>query len=87
MSHYKGRLQKREEKYLNFCYDINDAYFESNLGRYFMAIELTCPICDADIPLDGDEKSGDLVLCSYCKMTFKMLKRKNDWTLVEDFEE
>jgi len=30
-----------------------------------MAIELTCPICDADIPLDGDEKSGDLVLCSY----------------------
>jgi hypothetical protein len=52
-----------------------------------MAIELTCPICDADIPLDGDEKSGDLVLCSYCNMTFKMLKKQEDWTLVEDFEE
>lgn len=52
-----------------------------------MAIELTCPICEADIPLDGDEKSGDLVLCSYCTMTFKMLKKKEDWILEEDFEE
>jgi len=52
-----------------------------------MATELTCPICDADIPLDGDEKSGDMVLCSYCNVTFKVLKTMNDWTLVEDFEE
>jgi hypothetical protein len=49
--------------------------------------ELVCPICDADIPLDGDERPGDLVLCSYCKMTFKMLKKKDDWILEEDFEE
>jgi hypothetical protein len=49
--------------------------------------ELVCPICDADIPLDGDEKSGDLVLCSYCKVTFKMLRKKDNWTLLEDFEE
>jgi hypothetical protein len=61
--------------------------FGSHLRRYFMAKELTCPICDADIPLDGDETSGDLVLCSYCNMTFKMLKTMEDWTLTEDFEE
>jgi hypothetical protein len=52
-----------------------------------MIKDLTCPICDADIPLDGDEMSGDLVVCSYCSMTFKMLKKTEDWTLVEDFEE
>jgi len=52
-----------------------------------MIKDLTCPICDADIPLDGNETSGDLVVCSYCSMTFKMLKKMEDWTLVEDFEE
>jgi hypothetical protein len=55
--------------------------------RQFMAIELECPICDADIPLDGNEKSGDLILCSYCKVTFKLLKTKDKWMLSEDFEE
>ncbi len=52
-----------------------------------MTEDLECPICDADIPLEGDEKSGDLVLCSYCKMSFKMLRKKEKWILVEDFEE
>jgi hypothetical protein len=52
-----------------------------------MTEDLECPNCDADIPLEGDEKSGDLVLCSYCKMTFKILRKKDKWILVEDFEE
>jgi uncharacterized Zn-finger protein len=52
-----------------------------------MAKEMVCPICDADIPMEGDEKPGDLILCSYCKVTFKLLKRKDKWVLVEDFEE
>jgi len=52
-----------------------------------MAKEMVCPICDADIPMEGDEKPGDLLLCSYCKVTFKLLKRKDKWVLVEDFEE
>jgi uncharacterized protein YbaR (Trm112 family) len=52
-----------------------------------MSVELICPICEADIPLDGDEESGDLLMCSYCKMTLKMLKTKDKWTLVEDFDE
>jgi hypothetical protein len=51
-----------------------------------MATDLECPICDADIPLDGDEKTGDLVLCSYCKVTFKLIKKKDSFVLVEDYE-
>jgi hypothetical protein len=52
-----------------------------------MATSLECPICEADIPLDGDEKSGDLIQCSYCKITLKILRTKDKWILVEDFEE
>jgi hypothetical protein len=52
-----------------------------------MTEDLECPICDSDIPLEGDERSGDLVLCSYCKMTFKILRKKEKWILVEDFDE
>ena len=52
-----------------------------------MANEVICPICEADIPLDGDEKTGDLILCSYCKVTFKMVKSKDKWVLDDEFEE
>ena len=52
-----------------------------------MVNELECPICDANIPLDGDEKQGDLVLCSYCKVPFKLLRKKEGWVLTEEFDE
>ncbi len=52
-----------------------------------MAKDLECPVCDADIPLEGNEKPGDLVLCSYCKVTFKLIKSKGKWALTEEFEE
>jgi Alpha-aminoadipate carrier protein LysW-like, globular domain len=52
-----------------------------------MPAEVECPICEADIPLEGTEKTGDLVLCSYCKVTFKILKLKDKLVLSEDFEE
>jgi len=52
-----------------------------------MATDMVCPICDADIPLDGDEKTGDWVLCSYCKVTFRLIRKKDKWVLVEDFED
>lgn len=31
-----------------------------------MARELSCPVCNADLPLAGDEKSGEEVFCTYC---------------------
>lgn len=29
--------------------------------------DVSCPVCDADVPLAGDEKKGDEVYCSYCR--------------------
>jgi len=52
-----------------------------------MAIEFECPVCEADIPLDNNEKPGDLVQCSYCKETFKVIKSKDKLILVEEFDE
>ena len=34
--------------------------------------ETYCPYCEAEIPLDGDEKRGDEVYCSYCQMKLKL---------------
>ena len=28
--------------------------------------DLSCPVCNADLPLAGDERAGDDVYCSYC---------------------
>ena len=28
--------------------------------------DLTCPICSADLPLNGDERKGDEIFCVYC---------------------
>ncbi len=28
--------------------------------------ELSCPICNADVPLSGEEKPGEEVFCTYC---------------------
>jgi hypothetical protein len=49
--------------------------------------EIECPICDADIFFETDDKSGDLTMCSYCKTTFKILQKKDRVILVEDFDE
>lgn len=52
-----------------------------------MGKELECPICEADIPLDGDEKPGDFIVCSYCKVTLKILKKKDRLILSEEIED
>lgn len=52
-----------------------------------MAKELECPVCEADLPLDGDEKPGDLIVCSYCKVTLKILKKKDQLVLSEEIED
>ena len=49
--------------------------------------ELCCPICQADIPLGGDEKLGDEVFCGYCGAPSIIVANKDDedWDLEEDF--
>jgi len=34
--------------------------------------ELNCPVCSADFPLSGDERSGDEVYCTYCGAPCKL---------------
>ncbi len=48
-------------------------------------IELTCPICSADTPLDGEEEAGDSILCAFCFSPLKMtVKDDGSRALVDD---
>jgi len=48
--------------------------------------DLTCPLCDADIPLSGDETVGEQIICVYCECPLKINKSRDDVLyLVEDF--
>jgi hypothetical protein len=44
--------------------------------------EPSCPICDADLPLSGDEKKGDEVFCGYCGAPCRLTQKTDS----EDFE-
>ena len=50
--------------------------------------DLSCPICNADLPLAGDEQLGENVYCSYCGAPSTLVGRdKNDpltWDVEED---
>jgi len=49
--------------------------------------DLTCPICLADVPLAGDERPGEEVMCTYCGAPLKISGPAdgNDFDLEEDF--
>lgn len=49
--------------------------------------EASCPICNADVPMDGDERQGDTVYCAYCKAPLKVGEKggDDDLELEEDF--
>jgi len=52
------------------------------------APELSCPICQADIPLAGDEKPGDEVFCTYCGAPCVIEgdpESPEEWAAEEDF--
>ncbi len=47
---------------------------------------LTCPMCDADVPLTGEETVGEQVFCPYCQTPLALRKSKtDDLFLEEDF--
>ncbi|NOS35171.1 MAG: hypothetical protein GQ522_00890 [Deltaproteobacteria bacterium] len=47
---------------------------------------LTCPLCDVDIPLSGEEVVGQQIMCVYCECPLKLKKTRDDELyLVEDF--
>ena len=47
---------------------------------------LTCPMCDVEIPMAGDEHPGEQVYCPYCQTPLALRKTKTDeYFLEEDF--
>ncbi len=50
-----------------------------------MSRELECPICNADVPLSGDEKTGEEVFCAFCRAPLRITAGKeDDELLLED---
>ncbi len=49
--------------------------------------EIVCPVCNADLPLTGDEDQGDSVFCPFCNSPLKItsIDDDGDVTLEEDF--
>lgn len=53
-----------------------------------MKDDLSCPICNADVPLTGEEKRGEEVFCTYCKAPLSLKGSSDDpseMELEEDF--
>jgi hypothetical protein len=49
--------------------------------------DLSCPICQANLPLDGDEKPGDEVFCAYCGAPSRITGKPDesaDWEAEEE---
>ena len=53
-----------------------------------MRSDLSCPICNADVPMTGDEKPGEKVFCTYCRAPLTLKGSGEDpseMELEEDF--
>ncbi len=47
--------------------------------------DASCPICNADIPLSGDEKPGEEVYCTFCSAPLLVKgESSDDELLLED---
>lgn len=47
---------------------------------------LTCPMCDVEVPLSGDERPGEQVFCPYCQTPLALRKTKTEeYYLEEDY--
>lgn len=40
--------------------------------------ELSCPVCNADFPLSGEEPAGEEVYCTYCGAPCRLTKAASD---------
>ena len=53
------------------------------------SLSLACPVCQADLPLAGDERPGDEVTCACCGAPCRITGRPDgdpkDWDAEEDF--
>ena len=49
--------------------------------------EVSCPICQATILLDEEDKKGDTVYCSYCGSPLKLATKEDDEKLMAEEED
>ena len=53
--------------------------------------DLSCPICNADLPLNGDERKGDEIFCTYCGAPCRLMVKpkklddKDEYMAEEDY--
>ncbi|HEY8155535.1 MAG TPA: hypothetical protein VII72_15520 [Myxococcota bacterium] len=53
--------------------------------------DLSCPVCNADLPLNGDERKGDEIFCTYCGAPCRLMVKpkkkdeKEEYAAEEDF--
>jgi hypothetical protein len=45
---------------------------------------LTCPLCDVEVPLSGDEGLSGQIMCIYCECPLKLKKTKEDEPYLEE---
>lgn len=45
---------------------------------------LSCPMCDAEVPITGEEKIGEEVFCPFCSTPLKLKKTKTDELFLEE---
>jgi hypothetical protein len=45
-----------------------------------------CPICQAEVPLSGEERPGDAVYCSYCEIELRLKRTGKEWEVEEGYD-
>ena len=45
---------------------------------------LTCPMCDADVPIEGDEKPGTEIFCPFCQTPLSLKVGKDEEAFFEE---
>ena len=45
---------------------------------------LSCPMCDAEVTITGEEKIGEEVFCPFCSTPLKLKKTKTDELFLEE---
>ena len=44
------------------------------MGKY----EVNCPVCSADVPINGDERKGEEIACTLCSAPLKLTRDASD---------
>ncbi|MFB0976130.1 MAG: lysine biosynthesis protein LysW [Myxococcota bacterium] len=49
-----------------------------------MATQVSCPSCDSELLIEGDERVGEEVFCGYCHGVYKVIAKDVETLEVEE---